>query len=60
MPQLRIDVYGGYSGESKPDPDHCYSWKQQNIETPQDFLERIQGYIADIVQQLDEDSDDAD
>ena len=60
MAKLRVDLYGGYSGEPKPDPDHCYSWKQEDYETPQDFVDRINGYIRDMVEQLDKDSDDAD
>jgi hypothetical protein len=54
---IRLDIYGGYADEKKPDPDHIYSWKQYSHETAQDFLERIQGYLTDIVEQLDEDND---
>jgi hypothetical protein len=58
MGQIRLDIYGGYSDEKKPDPDHIYSWKQYSHETAQDFLERIQEYLKDIVEQLDEDNTD--
>ena len=60
MQLLRIDIFGGYSGEKKPDPDHRYSWKQYDFETPQDFLKRIKGYLTDIVEQLSEDEDGSD
>jgi len=55
---LRIDIYGGYANEKQPDPDHKYSWKQYDYETPQDFVERINEYIRDMVEQLSEDDDD--
>lgn len=60
MANIRIDVYGGYENEEKPDPDHKYSWKQENFETPQDFAERVCQYILDMVEQLAVDGDDND
>ena len=58
MRKLRIDVYGGYDGEKRPDPDHKYSWRQHDFETPQDFVERVCQYIIDMAEQLDEDNFD--
>ena len=55
---IRVDAYGGYSDEKKPDPDHCYSWKQENYETPQEFALRISEYILNMVEQLAEEGGD--
>lgn len=58
MKLIRCDVYGGYAGEKKPDPDHCYSWTQHDNELPQEFALRISEYIMDMCEELDVDSYD--
>lgn len=58
MKLIRIDAYGGYKGEGKPDPDHQYSWTQHDNELPQEFALRISEYIVDMCEELDIDGDD--
>ena len=54
MAKLRLDIYGGYSGEKKPDPDHIYSWRQDEYENTEQYKARILQYVIDLIDELDE------
>lgn len=45
----RIDLYSGYVGGPKPNSDNRFIWAQGEIETDEDYIERLQNYIQVIV-----------
>jgi hypothetical protein len=60
MSQIRIDMYGGYVGEPKPDPDMRFSFKQEKDETPQDYSERLIEHVTSLVGELADVDDEED
>lgn len=45
----RIDLYAGYVDGPKPNSDNRYIWAQGEVETDEDYIERLQNYIEVIV-----------